>query len=191
MKYISKAIAGWFMESFLEDLLMKDAIIGNLQAATRSSHNMEKSLMPILRIGQAARASGMSAASIRFYEQQGLLSPAARSDNGYRVYNHKDIDRLRLIRTCRSLDMSLEEVRQLVNAPKGDPAGCTMTAQVLQEHLAHVEARILALQNLKAQLSEWVQPCKHEADDACPTQSALREGHALSSQPTPTLFDHV
>lgn len=147
--------------------------------------------MPGLRIGQAAQASGMSAASIRFYEQQGLLQPAARSDNGYRVYSPEDIVRLRQIRTCRSLDMSLDEVRQLVNVQANGPDGCTMTAQILQEHLGHVEARIQALQELQDRLLELIQPCQHAPDDACPTQSAMQQPVAFTDLQASTKLGHV
>jgi DNA-binding transcriptional MerR regulator len=135
---------------------------------------------PSLRIGQAAQASCMSAASIRFYEQQGLLGVAVRSHNGYRCYSAHDVDQLRLIRTCRSLDMSLAEIRQLLNAPTDSPAGCDIRAQVLQQHQDHVQARITELQQLQQRLSQLLQLCNHTPDLACPTQVALKNTSPLS-----------
>ena len=66
------------------------------------------------RIGEAARQSGVSAANIRYYEKEGLLPPGARSDNSYRLYSADEVHRLRFIRLCRAMDMSLDEVRTLL-----------------------------------------------------------------------------
>ena len=63
------------------------------------------------RIGEAARLSGVPAASIRYYEKEGLLPPQGRTDKQYRLYNEADIHRLRFVRLCRAMDMSLDEVR--------------------------------------------------------------------------------
>ena len=61
---------------------------------------------PALRIGDAAQRSGISAANIRYYEKEMLLSPCSRSANSYRLYSESDIHRLRFIRLCRAMDMS-------------------------------------------------------------------------------------
>ena len=50
------------------------------------------------RIGEAARRSGVSAANMRYYEKEGLLSPGGREDNRYRLYSEADVHRLRFIR---------------------------------------------------------------------------------------------
>jgi DNA-binding transcriptional MerR regulator len=152
---------------------------------------MTTSLTPHLRIGQAAQASGMSTASIRFYEQHGLLSPALRADNGYRHYSAQDVDRLRQIRTCRSLDMSLDEVQQLLNAPVDAPEGCKITAQVLSQHLQHVEDRITELQELQSRLMALMALCNHAPNTACPTQMAVKDPAPLAEHPASTPLRHV
>lgn len=137
-------------------------------------------LMPTLRIGQAAQASGVSAASIRFYERQGLLGTATRSHNGYRSYSANDVEQLRLIRTCRSLDMSLAEIRQLLTAPKNSPSGCDIRSQVLRDHQKHVKERVTELQQLQKRLFQLLQLCDHLPDTACPTQAAMQTSNALT-----------
>ena len=77
-----------------------------------------------LRIGEAARHSGVSTANIRFYEKQGLLPAAQRQDNAYRSYSGADIHRLRFIRLCRAMDMSLHEVRILLDLNWDSPQNC-------------------------------------------------------------------
>lgn len=144
-----------------------------------------------MRISAAAKASGMSTASIRFYEHQGLLSKAVRSENGYRNYSEQDVDRLRQIRACRSLDMSLDEVQQLVNAPVDAPEGCKITAGVLRQHLQHIEDRIHELQKLKNKMNDLMALCKHEQSVACPTQLAVKDFTALVVPPGPNHLRHV
>lgn len=63
---------------------------------------------PRWKIGEASRRSGVGAANIRYYEREGLLAPQARADNDYRLYSEDDVHRLRFIRLCRAMDMSLD-----------------------------------------------------------------------------------
>lgn len=63
-----------------------------------------------MNIKQAQRLSGVSADNIRFYEKRGLIQPARNPGNGYREYNEEDLQRLKLIRALRMLDMPLEQI---------------------------------------------------------------------------------
>ena len=79
-----------------------------------------------MRIGQLAQLVGVETQTIRFYEQQGLLPPPDRQDNGYRVYTEKHGEGLAFIRRCRILGLSL--VSMAINfdpllANKIDPLG--------------------------------------------------------------------
>lgn len=152
---------------------------------------MKNTLLPNMRIGQAALASGMSTASIRFYEQHGLLSPANRTDNGYRTYSAQDVDRLRQIRTCRSLSMSLDEVQRLLDAQVEGAEGCKMTSQVLLQHAQHIEDRIAELTSLKGRLMDLMHMCNHTPEAACPTQTAMRAPAFLIEVPIGNQRRHV
>jgi len=67
-----------------------------------------------MRIGELAQTSGTPIETIRFYEREGLLPAAARTEGNYRIYTPQHADRLGFIRQCRSLDMTLDEVRVLL-----------------------------------------------------------------------------
>ena len=97
----------------------------------------------LCRIGEAASASGVSAANIRFYERQGLLMPQTRADNDYRLYSPADLHRLRFIRVCRSMDMSLDEVRALLDLDGQKKSDCAQARNTLDLHMAHVRERVL------------------------------------------------
>ncbi len=149
---------------------------------------MKKMSTPTLRIGQVAQASGMSTASIRFYEQQGLLSPATRASNGYRTFSEQDVERLRRIRTCRSLDMSIQEIQTLLQVPGDSATACEVTSDVLRHHLAHVAQRIEELHELKSRLEAFQALCRDSVDDECPTQAAMGRMEALpKTRPDPHL----
>lgn len=107
---------------------------------------------PSLRIGQAARQSGLSAASIRLYEREGLLPPSTRSDNDYRSYSAQDVHQLRFIRLCRALDMSLDEVRTLLSLDLRRKADCELATAAIGDHIDHVRERLKELRRLEQEL---------------------------------------
>lgn len=104
------------------------------------------------RIGEAAQQSGVTATNIRFYEKEGLLEPGLRSDNSYRLYAGTDVHRLRFIRLCRAMDMSLDEVRTLLALDWSKKEDCDAARDALDDHLQHVRARLAELQALEADL---------------------------------------
>jgi DNA-binding transcriptional MerR regulator len=104
------------------------------------------------RIGEASALSGVSAANIRFYEKEGLVDAQGRGDNGYRLYSRADIHRLRFIRLCRALDMSLGEMRTLLGLDLNLKADCATAREALDGHLGHVRARLAELTGLERNL---------------------------------------
>jgi len=72
-----------------------------------------------VRIGKAAKESGISAKMIRYYESIGLLPCADRLKSGYREYGNADIERLRLIRRARDAGLSPERATEVVRLWQG------------------------------------------------------------------------
>jgi DNA-binding transcriptional MerR regulator len=128
--------------------------------------------MPRHRIGDAARLSGVSAANIRYYEKEGLLAAQARADSGYRLYSDDEVHRLRLVRLCRAMDMSLDEVRTLLGLDLRDKRDCAAARRALDEHLGHVRARMAELRSLEGRLVALRDRCDG-ADPHCHTIEAL------------------
>ena len=124
------------------------------------------------RIGEVARLSGVSAANIRYYEKEMLLSPRGRGDNSYRFYSDPDIHRLRFIRLCRALDMSLDEVRTLLALDLRSKPDCVAARQALDAHLGHVRARLAELRALAKDL-QLLRDCCDGQGDHCHTMEAL------------------
>jgi Cd(II)/Pb(II)-responsive transcriptional regulator len=112
-----------------------------------------------MKIGELAQRTGISIETIRFYEAQGLLPPAARAANNYRVYTPEHVEQLAFIAKCRSLDMAHTEIRRLLELQANPQASCEEINNLLDEHLRHVEARIAELTDLKGQIEAIGQRC--------------------------------
>jgi Cd(II)/Pb(II)-responsive transcriptional regulator len=114
-----------------------------------------------MRIGELARATGTHVETIRYYEREGLLPAPARSEGNYRMYDDSHVDRLLFIRHCRQLDMTLDEIRVLLRFKDAPEAHCGEVDAVLEQHIAHVGARIAELQALQSHLLELRAQCQH------------------------------
>ncbi|HEX5391129.1 MAG TPA: Cd(II)/Pb(II)-responsive transcriptional regulator [Burkholderiaceae bacterium] len=114
---------------------------------------------PVHRIGEAARRCGVSAANIRYYESQGLLPAPVRSEGDYRLYSEADVHRLRFIRLCRAMDMSLDEVHTLVALDLNNKADCQTARTALNAHLQHVRERLAELRALERDLRSLRERC--------------------------------
>ena len=102
-----------------------------------------------MRIGELAQASGTPIETIRFYERERLVPEPQRSDANYRQYGPAHVQRLAFIRRCRSLDMSLDEVRVLLRYLDRPAADCGEVNTVLDEHIEHVAQRVRELKLLE------------------------------------------
>lgn len=129
---------------------------------------------PQYRIGQAASLSGVSTANIRHYEREGLLPSAVRAENQYRYYSQADVHALRLIRVCRSMNMSLEEVAQVLSLDGAKAQDCERAQATIAAHLGHVNVRIHELQALATQLQQLLAVCQGTSDD-CHLIDALHQ----------------
>ncbi|RZU38346.1 MerR family transcriptional regulator [Fluviicoccus keumensis] len=126
-----------------------------------------------MNIGEAAKASGVTAKMIRHYESAGLLAPAWRGDNGYRRYAEKDIHLLRFIRRSRDLGFSLEEIRGLLDLWENRERSSREVKALAQTHLAELERKLAELQAMKATLKQLVAGCQGDDRPDCPILQEL------------------
>lgn len=112
-----------------------------------------------MKIGELAERFGCLVETIRYYERIGLLPPPERSPNNYRTYTGKHGERLSFIRHCRALDMTLDEVRVLLELREHPEQDCIGVNELLDKHIAHVTERITALSALERQLKDLRSRC--------------------------------
>jgi DNA-binding transcriptional MerR regulator len=108
-----------------------------------------------LSSGDLARATGCTPRTIRFYEEQALLTPAVVSEGGHRRYTPEHLERLRLISDLRELGLSLSEIRSALELRSGCSTSAELAVrfqEVLVVHIAHAERRLDRLRRVKREL---------------------------------------
>ena len=118
-----------------------------------------------LRIGELAQASDVSTKTIRYYEEVGLLPPARRAENGYRLYGSEDIQRLRFIRNARSLEFSLDDLKEVLALRDQGEAPCRYVAGLLEVKTTEIAKRIRQLQTLQEDLQQLIRQADSLPDD--------------------------
>lgn len=109
-----------------------------------------------LTIGELGKRSGLSPKTIRFYEETGVIKPAKRAANGYRIYEQEAIEELKVIKYARGLGLPIEEIKRLM---KGCENGkCEHSADYIGKeitsYLELLDARINQLMLLKNRLNK-------------------------------------
>lgn len=114
----------------------------------------------VLRIGELATATASQCETIRYYERQKLLPAPARTSGNYRLYDQTHVERLTFIRHCRALDMSLREIRALLEFYDSPARDCAGANAVIDAHIEDVRRRIRELNGLKRHLEQLRARCK-------------------------------
>ncbi|MFQ6573496.1 Cd(II)/Pb(II)-responsive transcriptional regulator [Pseudomonas sp. UM16] len=133
-----------------------------------------------MKIGELAKATDCAVETIRYYERENLLPEPARSEGNYRMYTQAHVERLTFIRNCRTLDMTLEEIRSLLRLRDSPEDQCESVNALIDEHIQHVNARIDGLQALQAQLLELRQHC-HPKEVQCSILQHLEVNGAVTA----------
>lgn len=129
-----------------------------------------------MKIGELSARTGCPVETIRYYEREGLLPEPARSSGNYRLYAEPHEQRLRFILHCRTLDMTLSEIRTLLNYHDHPYQPCDAVNGLIDDHLAHVDARITQLVALREALATLRLRCNGETNSSqCGILSALAE----------------
>jgi MerR family copper efflux transcriptional regulator len=110
-------------------------------------------------IGAAAKQTGCSVPTIRYYEEVGLLPPAPRTEGNQRHYDQAAIRRLTFIRRCRDFGFTIEQVRELVGLVDQPNRDCVEVRDIAQAHLQEVQKKLAELQALEASLAAFVCSC--------------------------------
>lgn len=129
----------------------------------------------LLKIGDFAKLAGTNLRTLRYYEEIGLLQPAARSGGGFRYYRAEDLDRLRMVANLQTLGLELAQIRELMDTrtegrPRGEFLERVRTA--LGAQAALLDARIAELTSQRRGLDQAL--AKLVACDVCDHQPLAR-----------------
>jgi DNA-binding transcriptional MerR regulator len=150
--------------------------------------------VPLLRIQEVSAALGLTSRTLRYYEELGLLKPAARSEGAYRLYDADDLERLRFIKGLRDdAGFSLAEIGQLLEDEAArernrarfrrtdDPAE---RKAIIDDALGRVDRQIASLRSKVDGLSQMIAEAQGRRDHL---QDHIRE---LEAGLEPTPHDH-
>jgi DNA-binding transcriptional MerR regulator len=112
-----------------------------------------------LTIGALAAQTGCNVATIRYYEEIGLLPKASRGPGGHRVYRDADLRRLTFIRRCRDFQFPIERVRELVNLIGNPERDCSEAKDLAEDQLVLVRKKLVELRALEKSLLDFAESC--------------------------------
>jgi DNA-binding transcriptional MerR regulator len=107
---------------------------------------------PGLRIGEVARRTGLSVKTIRFYCDEGLLQPRARSQGGYRLFDQDNLAELALIRALRAMDVPIPELGRILEVRRAGVCNCSALKASVAAKVASIDRRIAELAAMKTEL---------------------------------------
>jgi Cd(II)/Pb(II)-responsive transcriptional regulator len=112
-----------------------------------------------MKIGELAASAACDVQTIRYYDREGLLEAPVRDASGYRRYQARHLARLQFIRHCRTLDVPLAEVRQLLGYAEDPKQSCSAVDALLDEHIERVRTQLASLTALERQLTALRRQC--------------------------------
>ena len=124
-------------------------------------------------IGEAAAATGVSAKSIRHYEQIGLIPPAHRTFANYRLYSANDLHTLRFIRSARALGFSLVDIGTLLSLWQNQSRNSADVKKLALQHVEELDRRIGEMQNMRDTLKNLARSCHGDRRPDCPILQGL------------------
>jgi Cu(I)-responsive transcriptional regulator len=130
-----------------------------------------------MNIGEAARVSGVSAKTIRYYEMAGLIATADRTGGGYRLYTQADVHVLRFIKRARDLGFSIERIRRLLDLWHDKSRASRDVKRLAFDHIAEIAAKIAAISTVRDAVQELADKCDGDDRPECPILRDL-EGSA-------------
>jgi len=112
-----------------------------------------------VKIGELSKRSHCSIQTIRYYEKEGLLEQAQRSEGNFRLYDNQALQHLLFIKHCRNLDISLSEIKELIQLKINPYMQCKNVNQIFDNHIEQVDLKTQELNQLKTELQDLRQNC--------------------------------
>ena len=129
-----------------------------------------------MNISEAARRSGLSSKTIRYYEDIGLIAPARRGDNGYRQYESHAVEELKFLFRAREVGFDLEESRQLLELHRDSGRQSRHARALVLEKSGQLQQRIDSLLAMQQVLQEMASRCHGDEGPECAILDGLAGG---------------
>jgi MerR family mercuric resistance operon transcriptional regulator len=136
-----------------------------------------------MKIGDLARAGGVSVETVRFYQRRGLLSEPPRAE-GARRYTQGDLERLRSIKAAQTAGFTLEQIAILLGLDHDDRAAARALAEA---RIAAIDEKIATLKTMRSALKNLAADCAKGGDGPCPILEAFSIPPKTAQCGSPTL----
>lgn len=124
-----------------------------------------------MRIGELAARTGLSTATIRFYEQVGVITPAARTAADYRDYDDDAVEEISFVRAAQTIGLTLHEVAEIVAFRDRDETPCAELLALMTRRRGEVEQRVAELERVHRDLGALIDLALCRNLDDCPRSS--------------------
>jgi DNA-binding transcriptional MerR regulator len=114
----------------------------------------------VVKIGEVARAAGVSVDTVRFYERRGVLPAAERRPSGYRMFDEFTVGRIRTAKALQDLGFTLDEVIDALHAHDSGGATCESERWRLQAAVDRLDTRITELQRAHRNAAQMLHDCQ-------------------------------
>lgn len=127
-----------------------------------------------LTVGRVARRAGVNLQTVLYYERRRLLSPARRSDSGYRLYAPETVRVIRFIKNAQALGFTLDEIAKLLRLRVRSRSRCEPVKRQARARLALVQEKIAGLRAMERTLRRLLKTCAARGTtDSCPILESL------------------
>ncbi len=137
-----------------------------------------------MKIGDAARESGLPVKTVRYYADIDLVGPPGRSDSGYRDYDAASVQKLRFVARARRFGFSIPECRELLSLYEDRSRESADVKRLAETKIAVLDTRIAELTGLREELARVARDCAGDERPDCPILDRFASGDALDSAPT-------
>ena len=131
-------------------------------------------------IGEVAERSGMPAKTIRYYEEIGLIGPAARAENGYRDYDEADVHTLRFVKRARGLGFSIRDCQELLSIYRDRNRASADVKTLALSRIDEIDRKMAELAGMRSTLATLAEKCHGDERPDCPILDDLASGTAFS-----------
>jgi Cu(I)-responsive transcriptional regulator len=132
-----------------------------------------------MNIGEAAKKSGLSVKTVRYYDEINLIKPIKNKATNYRHYTTADLAKLQFIGKARRFNFSIKECKELLSLYENQNRSSKEVRNLTLTKIAEIDLKLIELENLREQLSHLVNCCKGNERPECPIIDELATGNVF------------
>ena len=128
-----------------------------------------------MNISQAAKLSGLSVKTVRYYADIKMVEPARNLQSGYRSYSNDDVKKLNFIGKARRFNFSIEECRELLSLYENENRSSKEVKKITLEKICEIDKKLKELKDLRNELSYLANNCHGDDRPNCPILDAFSQ----------------